>query len=84
LSFSAWTLQIDEEASSLQVNISLVALASLLGLYHKIFTDSINWVHRQLQEEPPSFSEFIAYAIATLFSTIVFVGLYLLVFNVFF
>ena len=90
LSFSAWTIQLDEEASGLQINISLVAFVVLALLYHRILTDAIDWTHRQLREEeenrgkPTRLSGFIAYTVATLLSTVAFVGLYLLVFNVFF
>jgi len=89
LAFSAWTLQTDEEASSTQFNVSLVSFALLLGLYYKMITDSLNWVHWQLQEEniknthkPTRLNNFIIYGIATLLPTIVFAGLFLFVFSV--
>jgi len=89
LSFSAWTLQVDLEASATQFNTSLVAFLLLLALYFKMLTDSLNWVHDQLQEDnvkstykPTKFNNIVIYGVAALFPTLVFAGLYLLVFHV--
>ncbi|MCL2190703.1 MAG: hypothetical protein FWB79_01800 [Treponema sp.] len=89
LSFSAWALKTDEEVTGIPFNASLVSFVLLLGLYYKMLTDSLNWVHWQLQDDgirnmgkPTRLSRFIAYVIAALFPTIVFAGLYLLVFMV--
>ena len=61
----------------------------MLILYYKMLTDSLNWVHEQLQRDDikqthkaTRFNNFIVYGIAALVPTLVAAGLYLLFFFV--
>ncbi|MCL2599631.1 MAG: hypothetical protein FWD88_00410 [Treponema sp.] len=85
LSFSVWAIQVDEEASGTRFNVSLGVFALLLALYCKMLTGSLDWVHGQLQEDDlrnaTKANRLAAYGIAALLPTLVFAGLYLLVFH---
>ena len=88
-SFSAWTLRTGDDLTGTDFNVSMVTFALLLGLYYKMLTDSFNWVYGQLQQEdikktyrPTRLNNLAIYGLAALLPTIVFAGLYLLIFYV--